>query len=429
VSKKLVSVEPAGPLKGRLTPPGDKSISHRSLLFNALASGSARITGLLESEDVAATRTAVEALGVTVDEDHNGLVLRSTGALSEPADVIDCGNSGTSMRLLSGALAATPFVSVLTGDASLRSRPMGRVVNPLRKMGAAIEGREKGTLAPLAFCGGTLEMGNHQLKVASAQVKSALLLAGLRSGVAVKEPRLSRDHTERMLTAMGAVLRRDREGWLVLLPPDRLEPVDVDVPSDMSSAAFFLVAGAIVPGSEIYLRSVGTNPTRSGVVDALLAMGADIQVFPRSSMSSEPRADLLVRAGRLMGTRIAGELALRCLDELPVLAVAAAFAEGRTVIADAGELRVKESDRIARTVSALRALGVEVEEFPDGMAIEGGFPKGPALVDAHHDHRIAMAFAVAGLVAPGGVKIEGAESIRSSYPTFFEHVGMLRRGA
>ena len=207
MSKKLVSVEPAGPLKGRLTPPGDKSISHRSLLFNALASGSARITGLLESEDVAATRTAVEALGVTVDEDHNGLVLRSTGALSEPADVIDCGNSGTSMRLLSGALAATPFVSVLTGDASLRSRPMGRVVNPLRKMGAAIEGREKGTLAPLAFCGGTLEMGNHQLKVASAQVKSALLLAGLRSGVAVKEPRL-------IQTRIGAAVDELTEGQL-----------------------------------------------------------------------------------------------------------------------------------------------------------------------------------------------------------------------
>ncbi len=419
-------VKPTKPLRGELRVPGDKSVSHRSLILNALASGPARVRGLLDGEDVQATASAVRALGVGVEAAEGEVVVTPPpDGLQEPEDVIDCGNSGTSIRLLSGLLAARPYHAVLTGDASLRGRPMRRVVDPLRAMGARIDGRAGASRPPLAIRGGGLEMVHHDLKVSSAQVKSCLLLAGMGCGVAVREPRPSRDHTERMLEAMGASLRRTDEGWMVLLPQERLEPIDVEVPGDLSAAAFWLVAGAIVPGSEVFLRGVGVNPTRAGVVDALLSMGADLHLFPVPSEGPEPRADLLVRAGGLVGTRIDGELALRCLDELPVLAVAAAFAEGETVIADAGELRVKESDRIARVVAGLRALGAEVEERPDGMVIAGGGLEGGGAVDGTGDHRIAMAFSVAGLVAPQGATIRGAESVASSYPRFRQDLERL----
>lgn len=405
--------------------PGDKSISHRALLLNALADAPSRIENLLWSEDVAATARALRAMGA--DLEVEGTTARLTpppGGLQEPGDVLDCGNSGTSMRLLAGILAARPFHAVLTGDASLRRRPMGRVTRPLREMGAAIDGRGDGTLAPLAIRGSALRAARHDLPVASAQVKSALLLAGLATGVAVREPHGSRDHTERMLARMGATLRRDADGWLVLDPCARLVPADVEVPGDISAAAFFLVLGAILTGSSITLPGVGVNPSRAGVIDALRAMGADLTVEPIEG-EGEPRADLTVRAGPLRGTRIDGELALRCLDELPVLAIAAAFAEGRTVIADASELRVKESDRIARTVAGLRTLGVPCEEQPDGMIVDGGRPAGPGAVDATGDHRIAMAFAVAGLAAPGGVQLTGADAIASSFPDFFDRLEAL----
>jgi 3-phosphoshikimate 1-carboxyvinyltransferase len=305
---------------------------------------------------------------------------------------------------------------------------MGRVVTPLRQMGARIDGRQDGRLAPLAIRGGGLEAARHDLEVASAQVKSALLLAGLRCGVAVREPRRSRDHTERMLGAMGVELGRADDGWLQLRGEHTLTCTDVDVPGDLSSAAFLLVAGALVPGSEICLQGVGLNPTRSGVVDALRAMGADLHVEPREASGPEPQGDITVRHGPLHGTRIDGDLALRCLDELPVLAVAGAFAHGTTVIADAAELRVKESDRIARVATGLEALGVHVEEHPDGLTIEGGGARGPAVVDATGDHRIAMAFAVAGLVAAGGVRIDAADAVHSSWPTFFDDLAALGSG-
>ncbi len=405
--------------------PGDKSISHRSLLLNALADGPSRVENLLWSEDVAATAGALRAMGVDISVDGTtARVSPPDGGLQEPGDVLDCGNSGTSMRLLAGILAARPFHAVLTGDASLRRRPMGRVIRPLREMGATIDGRGDGTLAPFAIRGGELEPKRHTLELASAQVKSAILLAGLRAGVAVREPHASRDHTERMLSRMGAVLRRDPDRWLVLEPCARLAPVDVDVPGDISAAAFFLVLGAILPGSDLTLPGVGINPSRAGVIDALRAMGADISVDPIAGQG-EPRADLRVRSSRLVGTRIDGELALRCLDELPVLAIAAAFAEGLTVIADASELRVKESDRIARTVAGLRTLGVVCEEQPDGMLVHGGRPVGPGAADATGDHRIAMAFAVAGLAAPGGVHVTGADAISSSFPDFFDRLEAL----
>jgi len=414
---------PRGPLRGEIRVPGDKSVSHRSLLLNALATGPSRVRGLLRSDDVHCTLGAVRAMGVTVDEDGDDLVVRPPeGGLSEPKNVVDCGNSGTSIRLIAGVAASRPFFTVLTGDDSLRQRPMKRIVDPLRAMGAVIDGRGDGNLPPLAIRGKTLKMTQHALPVASAQVKSCLLLAGLRSGVMVKEPRRSRDHTERMLAAMGAPVRHTEDDWMLLMPPDRLAPVDVDVPGDLSAAAFWLVAACITPGSELTLRRVGVNPTRSGILDILDAMGADVQIYPTTQAGPEPCADLVARFGPLVGTRIDGDLALRALDELPVLAIAAACATGQTVIADAEELRVKESDRIARMVKGLRSMGVTVEERPDGMIIEGGGLVGGGRIDAHGDHRIAMSFAIAAQVAPQGAVIDGADSVTSSYPHFRDHL-------
>lgn len=417
------TLEPGGPLCGTLHVPGDKSISHRALLLNLLASGPARIQGLLDSEDVAATARAVRALGATLVPDDGGLVLTPPTSLLEPDDVIDCGNSGTTTRLLAGLVAAEDVSVVLTGDASLRRRPMARITRPLRTAGVQVVGRDGGGRLPLAVRGPATHRVAHDLPIASAQVKSSMLLAGRRTGVAVREPRQSRDHTERMLGAMGAPLVV-RDGWLHLDPVVTLEPLSLTVPRDISAAAFWLVAGAIVPGSDIVLPGVGVNPTRTGVVDVLRAMGADLTVDGGDG-AGEPVADLRIRHGGLRGVRIDGELALRALDELPVLAVAAAFAEGETVIADAAELRVKESDRVARTAALLRALHIEVEERPDGMVIQGGRPRGPACIDATGDHRIAMAAAVASAVA-GPVAIDGADSVGSSYPAFPRHLEALR---
>lgn len=417
------TLEPGGPLRGTLHVPGDKSISHRALLLNLLADGPSRIAGLLDSEDVAATASAVRALGAELQAVDGALVLTPPARLVEPTDMVDCGNSGTTTRLLAGLVAAEDLTVVLTGDASLRRRPMARITTPLRTAGVQVVGRDGGGRLPLAVCGPASRRVAHDLPIASAQVKSSMLLAGRRTGVAVREPRPSRDHTERMLRAMGAPLV-EREGWLHLDPIVSLAPLDLTVPRDVSAAAFWLVAGAIVPGSDIVLPGVGVNPTRTGVVDALRAMGADLTVQAGEGRG-EPVADLRVRHGGLRGVRIDGDLALRALDELPVLAVAAAFAEGETVIADAAELRVKESDRIARTAALLRALGVDVEERPDGMVIQGGTPSGPALIDATGDHRIAMAAAVAS-AAVGPVTIDGADSVGSSYPAFPRHLEALR---
>lgn len=423
-----VSISPGGSLKGSVELPGDKSISHRSLLFNALAAEPARVSGLLVSEDVDATRRAVEALGAKVVLDGKDLIVHPPkDGLTEPRDIIDCGNSGTTIRLLTGVLASQPFFSVLSGDGSLRNRPMKRVTKPLKRMGAKFDGRENGDRPPLAVRGKTLKMTHHDLKIASAQVKSALLLAGLNSGVAVREPRQSRDHTERMLMRMGCTLRKDAEDWLVLIPPDELAPCDVQVPRDISAAAFFMVAANLVEGSEIFLENVGINPTRTGVLDVLTAMGADVQVYPKKLKGAEPVADILARHSPLVGTTISGSLTVRCLDELPILAIAAAFAEGETHIRDAAELRVKESDRIGRVCDGLRAMGIYVDERQDGMTITGGVPLGGAVIDASGDHRIAMAFAVAGQCVRNGLTICGADSIASSYPLFFAHLEALQQ--
>jgi 3-phosphoshikimate 1-carboxyvinyltransferase len=409
------TVDSGGSLHGAVRVPGDKSISHRALFFNALAVGPAKVTGLLQAEDVGCTAAAVQALGATLHTRGDVTVIRPPPRLKSPDGPIDCGNSGTTMRLLSGLLAAEAVSAVLVGDASLSARPMARVSEPLRRMGATIAGPHDGRLAPLHIHGPVDRVVHHELTIASAQVKTCVLLAGRRVGVSVREPRQSRDHSERMLRAMGAELSTVK-GALHLLPCLRLEPVDVVVPGDISAAAFWLVAASIVPGSDLMLPGVGLNPTRTGVLSALLAMGADIEIDERQG-GAEPIADLRVRHAQLHGVNISGDLALRCLDELPVIAVAAAFAEGETRITDAAELRHKESDRIARTAAGLRAMGVEVQELPDGLVVQGGSPRGPCEIDATGDHRIAMAFAVAGCVA-GPVRIAGAHSVRSSYPDF-----------
>ena len=405
-------VEPSGPLRGVVGVPGDKSISHRCLLLGALAEGTTRATGWLDSEDIAATRAAVEALGAAVEVDAAGVLCVTGARWHDASRVIACGNSGTTARLLLGALAPRAGAT-LTGDASLVRRPMGRVLRPLAHMGARFEGG--GTL-PVRVLPSRLQGADLLAEVASAQVKSAVLLAGLAAEgpTSWTESVPTRDHTERMLAAMGAELTQHH--GKVCLRPGRLAAIEVVVPGDLSSAAFWLVAGTLVAGSDLLLPGVGINPTRTGILDALARMGADIEIAPTSSF--EPTATLRVRSARLRGTVLSGAEIPRLVDELPVLAVAAAFAEGETVIADAAELRVKECDRIAATVAGLRALGFDADERPDGMVIAGGGPRRPptGIVATRGDHRIAMAFAIAGLRV--GAHVSETASIATSYPTF-----------
>ena len=418
---------PSGALRGTLTVPGDKSISHRSLMLNGLAAGRARVRGLLDSADVRSTARCMAAMGVEITEDGPDVLVTGRDLdLCEPADVLDCGNSGTTMRLLAGILAGQPMLAVLTGDGSLRRRPMARVSVPLRKMGAQIDGRQGGALAPLVIRGGSLTNQHFAPAHASAQVKTALLLAGLRGeGMqTIAEPGPSRDHTERMLEAMGAVLQR--EGLTVSLTGgQRLSACDVDVPGDISSAAFFLVAASILPGSEVCLKNVGLNPTRSGILDVLHRMGADITVENAAEVCGEPVGDLVVRSAALSGTTIGGAEIPRLIDELPVIAVAAAAASGQTTVSGAAELRVKESDRIATTAAMLTSFGVRIEERPDGFVVEGGARFSPGAVHPHGDHRIAMAGAVAALVAGGTLHDPGCMSV--SFPSFLTDLAGLQR--
>ncbi len=427
-------VRPAGPLRGELTVPGDKSITHRALLLGALAEGTTEIVGPLDGEDCRATVRAVAALGIAVDAPAAAPVWRVHGkglaGLVEAQDVLDCGNSGTSMRLLAGVLAGQPFLGILTGDGSLRQRPMRRVVEPLRQMGAQCWGRREGAYPPLAIRGGPLRGIDACLPVASAQVKSALLLAGLwaRDPVTVTEPAASRDHTERMFEAFG--VRLEREGARVRLAPGQaLRAARIPVPGDLSSAAFFMVAALVTPGSEIVIRGVGLNPTRTGILDALGAMGADVTVLARGAAGGEPVGDLRVRAGRLRGARIAGPLIPRVVDEIPALALAAACAEGTTRFADAAELRVKEVDRIAALAGELGRLGARVREEPDGLTIEGGAPLVGGPCRSRGDHRMAMVLAAAGLVAAGETVVHDTACIETSCPGFAGRLAALVPGA
>ncbi len=411
-------VHPGPRLRGTLRVPGDKSISHRAALLGALAHGVTTVEGFLRAEDCLATLRCLRALGIPIEETGDRLLIRG-GALREPEDVLDVGNSGTTLRLLAGILSGQPFQSVLTGDASIRRRPMDRVTEPLRQMGARISGRAGGRLAPLSIVGGGLRGIAHTTPVASAQVKSAVLLAGLfaEGETAVREPSLSRDHTERMLGAFGvSVFHSGLEARV--RGPATLRETTVRVPGDLSSAAVFLVAAAVVPGSEIVVEAVGLNPTRTGVLDVLRMMGASIGVTDLREEGSEPRGAVVVRAARLHGTTIEGDLIPRTIDELPVLAVAACLAEGETVIRDAAELRVKESDRVAALARELARLGATIEARPDGLAIIGGRRLRGGRASSGGDHRIAMALAIAGLCAEGPVTIDDSACIQISFPGF-----------
>ena len=413
-------------LHGRLRLPGDKSISHRALLFAALATGRSSITNLATGDDVHATRAALDALGVGIRTGARALTVSGTGLAGwrEPEIVLDCGNSGTTMRVLSGALAGRPFLSLLTGDASLRRRPMRRVTEPLRAMGAAVDGREGGEYAPLAIRGAELHGMRHELAIASAQVKSALIRAGLQADGATEivSPARSRDHSERMLAALGAPVAVD--GALVHVRAGAPEAFALDVPGDPSSAAFFVVAALITPGSDVTIESLSLNPTRLGFVDVLRRMGADITVEPAGERCGEPVGDLRVRASALVATAIVGDEIPNVQDEIPALAVAAAFAEGVTEVRDAAELALKESNRIGALHQELSELGLAVETRADGLVIRGGRPRA-ALLKSHGDHRIAMAAAIAANAIDGESTVRGWQAVSSSYPEFADDLGRL----
>jgi 3-phosphoshikimate 1-carboxyvinyltransferase len=427
-----IRVSPVRRLAGRVVVPGDKSISHRAALFGALARGRTEITGFLEGEDCLATLRAVRALGAEVTRKAPGHYLvdgAGLDGLTEPEDVIDCGNSGTGARLLVGVLAGQPFWTVLTGDESLRSRPMDRVADPLRRMGATVVGRREGSRLPLAVRGARpLKALTYASPVASAQVKTALLLAGLWADgpVTVREPAPSRDHTERMLGGFGARLAVGPEG-VTLTPGAELTGQPVAVPGDISSAAFFLVAAAAMPEADVTVAHVGTNPTRTGVLEVLEAMGAAIRLQAASGPGSaaEPAADLAVRSGPLRGTGIGGAVIPRLIDEVPILAVAAALAEGPTEIRDAAELRVKESDRIRAIASELGRMGARITERHDGLRIEGGARLRGTVVGSGGDHRMAMALVIAGLLADGETVVEDTDCIATSFPGFLTAVNDL----
>jgi 3-phosphoshikimate 1-carboxyvinyltransferase len=412
-------------LQGRIRVPGDKSISHRALMLGALSQGETEIQGLLLGEDPRSTASCFQAMGAEISELNTELVRVKgigLGRVREPVDVLNAGNSGTTLRLMLGILASHPggFFTV-TGDSSLRSRPMSRVVKPLQQMGAQIWGRKNNSLAPLAISGSALKPIHYHSPIASAQVKSCVLLAGLMTEgqTTVTEPALSRDHSERMLRAFGAKLSVDPDtNSVTITGPAQLYGQKVIVPGDISSAAFWLVAGTIVPDSELVVENVGVNPTRTGILEALAMMGADIQLENQREVAGEPVADLRVRSSHLQSCTIQGNLIPRLIDEIPILAVAAVFAEGTTVIKDAEELRVKESDRIAVMAEQLNKMGAKVTELPDGMEITGGTPLVGTDVDSHTDHRIAMSLAIASLVATGTTIIQRAEAAAISYPDF-----------
>ena len=424
-------VSPPARLRGRIEIPGDKSITHRALMLNATAEGEARIDGFLDAADTRSTLECMRALGAEIQQPApDVLIVRGRGraGLREASDVLDCGNSGTTIRLLSGLLAGLPFLSVLTGDGSLRGRPMGRIVQPLRALGARVSARADGTLPPLVIEGGAIAGGQRiETPVASAQVKSAILLAGLAAegATTVAEPSRSRDHSERMLAAMGAHIAAEGATVTLTPPAGDLQAVGVRVPGDISTAAAWIVAATLQPDADVLLSGVGLNPTRAGVLDVLREMGADIEELEQRSAGGEPVADLRVRSASLRGVRIGGDVVPRAIDELPLLALAGAVAEGETVIADAAELRVKESDRVATTAAALRALGAEVEERADGLAVCGGARLHGGLVDAAGDHRLAMLGAVGALIAEGESAIEGADAVGVSYPEFWSDLARI----
>jgi len=430
---KIRIIKPYHCLEGEVSPPGDKSISHRAVILNSIASGEAEIVNFSPGGDCWSTVSCLRALGARIRRvgtlDFPTLLVSGVGerGLTEASNVLDAGNSATTIRLLGGLLSSQPFLSIITGDASLRSRPMGRLIEPLRLMGAEIWGRGKDSFAPLVIKGRKLHGTEISLSIPSAQIKSAILLAGLfaQGKTALQQLVPSRDHTERLLRQMGAYLESD--GKLISLNPlaSPLKAISFTIPGDISSAAYFLVAAAVHPDAQIVVRGCGVNPTRTGIIDALMAMGAKLRIENKRVTADEPVADIVVESSKLRGIEIDGEMIPRLIDEIPLLAVAGCFARGKTVIRGASELRVKESDRIATVSRELIKMGAKIEELPDGMIIYGGKSLTGTELDSHLDHRLAMSLAIAGLLAKGETVINHAQMVSVSYPSFWSVVASL----
>ena len=426
--KESMKLKKTAALKGELTVPGDKSISHRSIMFGAIARGTTQIHGFLKGADCLSTISCFRKLGISIEEQEHAILVHGRGlhGLSAPDGILDCGNSGTTARLISGLLAPQPFTCVLTGDASIQKRPMTRIIEPLTSMGAHIRSLKENGCAPMEITGSPLHGISYHSRVASAQVKSSILLAGLyaEGETRVIEPSLSRDHSERMLEHFGADVRT--EGSTAILRPGKeLYAQTITVPGDISSAAYWIAAALIVPGSQLLIRNVGINPTRDGMLQVCRQMGADISLLHETMQSWEPAADILVRYSPLKAVTIGGSLIPTLIDELPILAVLAAFAEGTTIIRDAAELKVKESNRIAAVAQGLQAMGAQVEETDDGMQIYGGKPLHGAVINSFLDHRIAMSFSIAALGTEGETEIRDSECVDISYPGFYKDLRKL----
>ncbi len=422
----VYKVNPAKKISGEIKVPGDKSISHRSLILSSIAEGESKIEGLLEAEDCLSTMGIMRDLGIKIEKKAKGeYTVKGKGlfGLEEADNVLDCGNSGTSMRLLAGLLASQDFYSVLTGDHSLRKRPMQRIIGPLSKMGATIWSRRDG-LAPLSIKGQKLSSMEYKLPVASAQLKSSILLASLKtkSETVIIEPAVSRDHTERMLKGAGIDLEIEEDRIILKEASKRkLRPFEIKVPGDISSAAFFIAAGLLAESGELLIKNVGINQTRSGFLDVVEAMNGNIELLNQKDQGGEPTADILVKASKLKGCEVSGEIIPRLIDEIPIISVMAVMAEGKTTIKDAEELRVKETDRIKAVVNEFEKLGIEITENKDGMEIVGiQTVEGGIEVDSYHDHRIAMSLAVLALNTKKGIAINGSEIIATSFPNFKE---------
>ena len=417
------------PLKGTVTIPGDKSISHRAVMFGSLAEGTTEITHFLKGADCLSTIACFRQMGISIEEKKDCILVHGKGlhGLSAPSTMLDTGNSGTTTRLISGILSGKPFESVLNGDASIQKRPMGRIITPLSQMGANITSLKGNGCAPLKIAPASLKGIHYQSPVASAQVKSAILLAGLYADgiTSVTEPALSRNHTELMLSAFGAKVSSEGTTASICSAP-RLVGQKIEVPGDISSAAYFIAAALMVPGSEVLIQNVGINPTRDGILRVCQEMGADITLLNQKEGSGEPSCDLLVKYSELKPASIGGDLIPTLIDEIPILAVLAAHAQGTTLIKDAQELKVKESNRIDTVVNALKAMGADVYATEDGMVIHGGTPLHGAVIDSFLDHRIAMSFTVAALCASGETTILGRECVDISYPDFYKDLASLQ---
>ncbi len=419
-------------LQGEVTVPGDKSISHRSIMLGSLAKGTTEVTGFLQGADCLSSISCFQKMGIDINNnpETNTVLIHGKGlhGLSAPSDILDVGNSGTTTRLMSGILAAQPFTSTVDGDASIRKRPMGRIMTPLSMMGASFESLATDKCAPFKIHGGNLQGIHYESPVASAQVKSAILLAGLYADgqTSVTEPALSRNHTELMFESFGIDIKTIGTTATVT-PAKELIAQKIEVPGDISSAAYFIVAGLITPNSEITIKNVGINPTRDGILTVCKNMGADITLSNVKDDIGEPVADITVRTSSLHGCTIEGDIIPKLIDEIPVIAIMAAFANGTTIIKDAQELKVKESNRIDVMVNNLSSMGVDIEGTEDGMIIRGGKPLHAATIDSKLDHRIAMSFAIAGGLADGDTEIIGAECVNISYPNFYSDLDMLTK--